>query len=332
MSTDQEERLALLQELQTTFNMVKIQIEEFMKSEKDYNAICEKRFKEEEIVDVQNESLEDRIKRIEGVYDRKEELVRRNEIVNYQIKDGILMLKAMKEVYQKLEEIRLNDYEVLSKQMDTIIAKVLETEKERTNKLISESPYRKCRYQGELNKTIKEWESRKLEVNFLLLCQIKQIEEWTNRKVSNILFDSDIDDWNYNTSVFKQRIINKKHITIIIEDEDGNKFGGYVNMKIDNVGCRINDSNAFVFSLESNGRIQEMMKFDIKDPQYAFGLYNQLDGGLFEFGGNDIYVCKENNKTKSCCKQSSFEYKGISNVLCGRQCFTPERIIVIEMK
>ncbi|EMS14592.1 hypothetical protein KM1_154900 [Entamoeba histolytica HM-3:IMSS] len=80
-----------------------------------------------------------------------------------------------------------------------------------------------------------------------------------------------------------------------------------------------------------------MMKFDINIPRYAFYLYSQSDDRLFGFGygyGHDIFVYKENNKTESYCKQS-YEYKGISNPLCGKQYpehFTPQRIIIIEMK
>ncbi|BFU24451.1 trichohyalin, putative [Entamoeba histolytica] len=158
---------------------------------------------------------------------------------------------------------------------------------------------------------------------------INQIEEWTEKRINNILFDSDKDNWNIDTSVFDQRIINKEHIIIIIEDEDGNKFGGYVNSKVDYF---ISDSQSFVFSLESNGRMKGMKKFDIKQPQYAFCLFNQTVNCLFAFGGNDIFVYKENDKTLSYCNQRSFEYKGISNALCGKGWFTPKRIIVIEMK
>ncbi|BFU25178.1 trichohyalin, putative [Entamoeba histolytica] len=167
--------------------------------------------------------------------------------------------------------------------------------------------------------------------------QMQQLEEWTERRINNILFDSDIDDWNKNTSVFDQRIMNKEHIIIIIEDEEGNKFGGYVNSKIDKINDYINDSKSFVFSLESKGRIEGMKKFDIKQPQNAFYLYNQTTDCLFAFGfggGCDICVFKENNKTKSHCDPWSFEYKGISNALCGKlgsECFIPKRIIAIEM-
>ncbi|BFU24166.1 trichohyalin, putative [Entamoeba histolytica] len=149
---------------------------------------------------------------------------------------------------------------------------------------------------------------------------IKQIEEWTERRISNILFDSDNDDWNKYTSVFDQRIINKEHLIIIIEDSEGNKFGGYVNSKIDK---------------NSKGRMKGMKKIDIKEPECAFKLYNQSDDCLFLFGLGDFGVYKENDKIKSYCSQYSFEYKGIENALCGKQLpnhFTPKRIIVIEMK
>ncbi|BFU26540.1 predicted protein [Entamoeba histolytica] len=164
---------------------------------------------------------------------------------------------------------------------------------------------------------------------------IKQIEEWTEKRINNILFDSDIDNWKENTSVFDQRIMNKENLIIIIEDEEGNKFGGYVNSKIDKIDEWLYDSHSFVFSLESKGRMKGMKKFDIKLPEYAFCLYNQSDNCLFQFGFNDICVYKENNKTYSYCVEFSYEYEGISNALCGKQYpsyFTPKRIIVIEMK
>ncbi|GAB1223301.1 hypothetical protein ENUP19_0141G0002 [Entamoeba nuttalli] len=167
--------------------------------------------------------------------------------------------------------------------------------------------------------------------------QIKQLEEWTEKRISNILFDSDIDDWNINTSVFGERIMNKEHIVIIIEDEEGNKFGGYVNEKINEDGYYTNDSNSFLFSLKSKGRMKGMIKFDIEIPQNAFCLFNQSDDRLFEFGYgySDILVYKENNKTYSYCNQYSFSYEGVSNALCGKEWpnyFTPKRIIVIQMK
>ncbi|EDR28973.1 hypothetical protein EDI_064530 [Entamoeba dispar SAW760] len=133
---------------------------------------------------------------------------------------------------------------------------------------------------------------------------------------------------------FKKKYLQKRKDEIE-KNSDGNKFGGYVNAKIDKFDDYINDSKSFLFSIESKGRIQGMNKFDIKQPQYAFYVGKQSDDYLFEFGVGDIRVYKENNKTKSSCIQYSFEYKGIEDALCGKQLpehFTPQRIIVIEMK
>ena len=56
---------------------------------------------------------------------------------------------------------------------------------------------------------------------------------------------------------------------------------------------------------------------------------------LFHLGIMIFLFIKKKNKTESFCKQHSYEYKGILSALCGKQYpeyFTPQRIIVIEMK
>ena len=50
--------------------------------------------------------------------------------------------------------------------------------------------------------------------------------------------------------------LNKKHIIINIEDEEWNKFGRCFNSKIDKVYEWIYDSKSFLFSIESNGRME----------------------------------------------------------------------------
>ena len=41
----------------------------------------------------------------------------------------------------------------------------------------------------------------------------QQLEEWTELKCDDILFDSKIDEWSENTSVFNERIIGKSKLT-----------------------------------------------------------------------------------------------------------------------
>ena len=85
----------------------------------------------------------------------------------------------------------------------------------------------------------------------------KQLEEWTGLKCSEILFDSDIDNWSQNTSVFDERIIGKKQITLIIEDENEEKFGYYLNTQViekyytSKDPFQQTDSKTFHFNLQS---------------------------------------------------------------------------------
>ena len=57
----------------------------------------------------------------------------------------------------------------------------------------------------------------------------KQLEKWTELKCSDIVFDSNIDDWSQGLSEFDRRIIGNKQLTFLIEDEDGEIFGGRSN-------------------------------------------------------------------------------------------------------
>ncbi|BFU19643.1 predicted protein [Entamoeba histolytica] len=301
----------------------------------------------------ENETYSEAIKRGEGIFDRIDETERRRKLVIKKSQETINQIEILKNKMSRIIEECKSDEETLSKTRNELIDKIISIEEMIMKDKLFRIPKETDKITAEFNKKKEEWkqyysdylERKKRKEEERRKEEMLQIEEWTNRKVSNILFDSDKDDWKVNTSVFGERIMNKKHIIIIIEDEEGNKFGGYVNSKIDKYGKWIYDSHSFVFSLESKGRIEGMKKFDIKYPEIAFWLFNQSHDCLFSFGcydylfeivsGSDIYVCKENNKTKSSCKQFSYEYKGIRNALCGNKFpnrFTPKRIIVIEMK
>ena len=175
---------------------------------------------------------------------------------------------------------------------------------------------------------------------------IKQIEEWSSTTFKEVVFDSDIDDWSKDTSTFDQKIFNREKLTFIMEDTEGNVFGGFVNAKIDKYvyceygewkGSKITDKNAFVFSLRSNGRLKEPMKFDFKSENrdWAFQLQKSIDDYLFVFGGgNDIRINKENSKSECYCNEESFDYQGKKKVLVGKEkwCrYTVQRIQVWQM-
>ena len=64
--------------------------------------------------------------------------------------------------------------------------------------------------------------------------QFTQIEKWTTLHCDQIIFDSIKDNWEPYSSIFDSQILYKKQLIFIIEDTEGNKFGGYVDAKIDN--------------------------------------------------------------------------------------------------
>ena len=177
--------------------------------------------------------------------------------------------------------------------------------------------------------------------------QMKQIEEWTGLQYSHVIFDSGIDNWSIRTSTFDDIIKGRKHLVFLIEDERNETFGYYLNTMIKNEyndECFTStDSKSFEFNVESNGRMDKMMKFPIKDTSCGYCLYDKSEEMLISLG--NITLWKENKKGLSDClrNEENFDYQGIENAVCGRSTyeedgiwkgkdFTPMRIRVIQMK
>ena len=70
----------------------------------------------------------------------------------------------------------------------------------------------------------------------------------------------------------------KNDLIFLVEDTEGNKFGEYLHEKITKFSISVEDRNAFMFTLQNDGRINQgngMMKFESKG-RYG-GLKNQSD-------------------------------------------------------
>ena len=60
----------------------------------------------------------------------------------------------------------------------------------------------------------------------------KQIEEWSKLHFEDILFDSDVDEWDDKISSFNERLYGKKGIVLLVEDEKKELFGYYLSKTI----------------------------------------------------------------------------------------------------
>ena len=165
--------------------------------------------------------------------------------------------------------------------------------------------------------------------------EIKLLEEWTSLKCGDIIFDSNKDNWSRNKSVFNERIIGKKQLVFLIEDEENYKFGYYLNTEIQNkFDKRLStDNKTFEFNLKSNGVLTQPMKFEIIDTSKAYCLFTQNSSDLIWIG--EIRLHKEEMKRSSYCyEHGAFDYHNNKTVLCGKitpDRYHPKRILVIQM-
>ena len=128
--------------------------------------------------------------------------------------------------------------------------------------------------------------------------------------------------------------------------EEGEIFGYYMNTEVIEkyYEYQETDLKSFHFNLQTKGRINKPMKYEIKNlKKGGIVFWKKSDDNLIDLG--DIYLMKENRKNESFCDQNEdeFDYEGIPNALCGKtlyedeneewkgERFCPIRIKVIQM-
>ena len=159
-----------------------------------------------------------------------------------------------------------------------------------------------------------------------------KIEHWTKRSFSELIFDSTVDSIEVEKTLFPSKVLNRSHLLFIISTEENDKFGCYVDAKIDKLGRNINDPNCFLFSLNRHE------KYDILQSKYAIHIFEKSDFELLKIGdgwvGCDVCLYKERLKRECFVDQSYFRY-GQMNALIGREGktnpFALKRIVVFQM-
>ena len=161
------------------------------------------------------------------------------------------------------------------------------------------------------------------------------LHQWTGLNSGEILYDSDIDGWK-DLAPLQNAMFGKKHLILIIFDINDEKFGIYLHSEVQKIfySYQSIDNQSFHFNLESNGRLLKPMKFEMKY-SCSSNIWMQCEEDVHFVTFGDIHLCYQQTKEDSSIEaqyESSFNYYGIENALCGSDWhFTPRKIILIQM-
>ena len=191
----------------------------------------------------------------------------------------------------------------------------------------------------ELQKEIKTEIS--IQTDMLTSQQIHYLQQWTSLRCMKVIFDSNIHNWSQYNSELNDKIIGKKQLCFVCQSEDNQIFGYYINVEIKSIlrEQMAVDDKTFIFNLVSNGRLNNPMKFEIRDTLKGgyklFGNQKGTPANMISIG--DIRLAKSDWKEQSFCYQydDAFDYKGIEKATCGvihPNRFTLKRMIVIQMQ
>ena len=165
---------------------------------------------------------------------------------------------------------------------------------------------------------------------------IDQIQEWSQSKISETLFDSNVESWTFDQTALTKKLKGRGKLIVLIETETNIFMGGYIEQPLNCIGQYIFDNNAFIFTFKDN----KPMKFDIQQPQFAFKLCNKTNKYILILGYNDIRL-RRGKEQSNCWRKSTshwkneistYNYNGIKNALCGNSSFHTKRLLIFQMK
>ncbi|ELP94718.1 hypothetical protein EIN_340560 [Entamoeba invadens IP1] len=261
-------------------------------------------------IDDKNKHITERIKAAEGSFDRLSEVIQKKEELHEKYDILFTLFKALERRYNT--EIFNDQTEEEFDKMINLNIKLLEEKFE-----IDKAPFDKQinDLEKKKNSDIKAYQIIKKQKNStkllgLSLKKIDALEKMTGKKVENVIFDSEKDEWSKTNSGFKTEIKDEHNLLFLVEDDELNTFGGVVYNEIEKTGEN-RDNNAFVFSLIRNDELNPK-KFEFvktKEERYSFYLGNDRENNLFSFGDKDIEVCKTKSSGTNHCQPERFSYK-----------------------
>ena len=174
------------------------------------------------------------------------------------------------------------------------------------------------------------------------------LKEWSGMEYNTVLFDSDTDGDDY--KLFHSKILKHSHLYFIVIDTEGNIFGHYHPSMIDKIWKRDleennEDDNIFIFTLKNkeNSVAQRFIQtgysqvatctlewgfWSVSNHDYYDGVYCNCN-----FGSANRYSYKENEISGFGLELFDGATPEVFTNETGKDVeFTPQRLIVIEMK
>ena len=147
----------------------------------------------------------------------------------------------------------------------------------------------------------------------LLKQELTELLAWTGMDTYEILTE----DKTFTPAHVARTVVNKNHIAIIIEDEENNRYGGYINEYTDETNVGVCDPDAFVFTLQVKGR-KQCEKYPLRHgfdedgilfQDFAFILPDfTTTGVLLQYGEGDVMVATYDGKLCARRIPTSYEY------------------------
>ncbi|ELP86050.1 hypothetical protein EIN_446470 [Entamoeba invadens IP1] len=287
--------------------------------------------------DDKTKPIDERIKIAENAFDQLDENFQRREKI---YEKCILVLDKLKSITSDFE----NDLEKFNSEREDTYITLADT---LVDLKTSQADARKAPYLAKAkeieeakDKDIKEYikirekykDDLKLKSNGISHEEKEALEKFSNSKIKSLVFDSEKDDWAQGSSEFDDKVMGKKNLLFLVEDNNNNKFGGVFTEKVDRTNEYIEDTDAFIFSLIRKGKFNPK-KFELKSDESkdAFTLCGSRGDYLFAFGGQkcDIAVYKKGKDGSRCFPNSYTESK---NAFVDNNKFTPKSVKVFQLE
>ena len=161
------------------------------------------------------------------------------------------------------------------------------------------------------------------------------MKEWTSLSFGSIIFDTTFHNWSKYSSELNTKVLGKKQLLFIIEEEDiGEKFGFYLHSEISwNFHTMKPHQKSFHFNFNN---CDNLLKFEIRKLKYEYILFPNESDELIQIG--DIILYKKHKYDQCECISihwNNFYYHDIKRTLCtsiGYGNFNLKRLLIIEMK